>query len=165
MRPEQPAEATDRDGDREDSSETAWRLRRLPRSILKDEGEEWSVADAGSNEEEPRWSSSVTAMVPIAFFADLPPGTPLAVADVPLLFETGREAQFAKVIVAACPRDVQVSRVMVRDRLSQEDAERRINAQLPIEQKVERADFVIQTNGSYDETNTQVDALLAHLRG
>ncbi len=66
-----PVEATDREGDFDDSSasETAWRLRRLPRSILKDEGDAW-VADA--DEDQPRWLSASTAMAPIAFFADLP---------------------------------------------------------------------------------------------
>ena len=67
-----PAEATDREGDFDDSSETAWRLRRLPRSILKEEEDAWSEEAAGADEQEPRWISASTAMVPIAFFADLP---------------------------------------------------------------------------------------------
>src|SRR5690606_38762974 len=47
-----------------------------------------------------------------AFFAALPPGTPIGVADIPLLYETGREGEFDAVVVAACPREMQVARVM-----------------------------------------------------
>ena len=74
------------------------------------------------------------------FFATLPKRTPFAVADIPLLFETGREGQFDVVIVVACPRAMQLQRVMERNKLSKEDAERRLAAQWPIEKKVEKAD-------------------------
>lgn len=97
------------------------------------------------------------------FFATLPPQTLFAVADVPLLFETGRERQFAKVIVAACTPETQLARVMSRDQFSREDAQRRLAAQLPIAEKVRRADYVIHTDGSYDETNHAVDRLVEQL--
>ena len=48
------------------------------------------------------------------FFAGLPSDTPFAVADIPLLYETDRAADFDAVIVAACPPEMQVSRVMAR---------------------------------------------------
>ncbi len=97
------------------------------------------------------------------YFASLPKKTPFAVADIPLLYETGREAQFADVIVVACPRAMQLTRVMERNQLTKEDAERRLAAQWPIEKKIEKATFVIKTDGSFDETNAQVDRLLALL--
>jgi dephospho-CoA kinase len=100
-----------------------------------------------------------------AFLDAQPPGTPLAVADIPLLYETGRERDFAAVIVAACPRDVQIARVMSRDGATREDAERRIAAQWPIDEKVRRADFVIDTNGPYADTDAAVDAVVDTLRG
>ncbi|MEW6320773.1 MAG: dephospho-CoA kinase [Acidobacteriota bacterium] len=99
------------------------------------------------------------------FFGALPPATPLAVADIPLLYETGRARDFDAVIVAACPRSVQVSRVMARDGASLEEAEQRLAAQWPIEDKVARADFVIDTTGSHEETDRQVLAVLRTLRG
>ena len=99
-----------------------------------------------------------------AFFDGLPKRTPFAVADVPLLFETGRDKDFQGVIVVACPRDVQLQRVMERNKLSKEDAERRLNAQLPIEKKVAKATYVIDTTGSFEETDAQVAALIAQLR-
>ena len=48
-----------------------------------------------------------------------------------------------------------------RNQLSKEDAERRLAAQWPIEKKVEKATFVIRTDGTFDETNEQVDKLIA----
>lgn len=98
------------------------------------------------------------------FFASLPKRTPFAVADVPLLFEVGRQRQFDFVVVVACPREMQLERLMTRSRLSRDDAERRLAAQLPIEEKVERADFTIWTNKSFEDTDAQVAALLDVLR-
>lgn len=95
------------------------------------------------------------------YFATLPKKTPFAVADIPLLFETGREGQFSSVIVVACPRPMQLQRVMERNQLSKEDAERRLAAQWPIEKKVEKATHVVRTDGTFDETNAQVDKLIA----
>jgi len=97
------------------------------------------------------------------FFTGLPKRTPFAVADVPLLFETGREKEFQAVIVVACPRDMQLQRLMERNKLSREDADRRVGAQLPIDQKVKKATYVIRTDGSFAETDAQIDALVAQL--
>jgi dephospho-CoA kinase len=99
-----------------------------------------------------------------AFFDALPPETAFAVADIPLLYEAAREKDFARVIVAACPPAMQMERVMAREGASREDAERRIAAQLPIEEKVERADYVVETSGSYAETDAQIEAVLQRLR-
>ncbi|HYE86561.1 MAG TPA: dephospho-CoA kinase [Vicinamibacterales bacterium] len=98
------------------------------------------------------------------FFDQLPKRTPFAIADVPLLFETGREKEFNAVIVVACPRQLQLQRLMERNKLSKDDAERRINAQLPIEQKVKKATYVINNDGSFAATDAQVDALIASLK-
>jgi dephospho-CoA kinase len=97
------------------------------------------------------------------FFATLPKRTPFAVADIPLLFETGRENQFNAVVVVACPRDLQLKRLMERNKLSKEDAERRLNAQLPIDQKVKKATHVIRTEGSFEDTDAQVADLIKKL--
>jgi dephospho-CoA kinase len=97
------------------------------------------------------------------FFDKLPKKTPFAVADIPLLYETGRDGQFDVVVVAACPREMQIERVLSRDRLSREDAERRLAAQLPIAEKIKRATHVIRTDGGFDQTDAQIKALLASL--
>jgi dephospho-CoA kinase len=79
----------------------------------------------------------------------------LGIADIPLLYETGREADFDCVIVAACPPATQRERLIKRG-LSLQDADGRIAAQLSIEEKRRRADHVIDTSGTMDETGRQV---------
>jgi dephospho-CoA kinase len=91
-------------------------------------------------------------------------GAPLAVADIPLLFETRRARAFDMVLVTACSPEEQVDRVRQRDGLSEEEARARVAAQIPIDEKVRRADHVIRTDGSREETDRQVDALVASLR-
>jgi dephospho-CoA kinase len=98
------------------------------------------------------------------FFNELPSATLFAVADIPLLYETGRAHEFARVIVVACEPATQISRVMARDLLSKEEAERRVRAQLSIEDKVQRADHVIRTDGTHAETDRQVEELVERLR-
>ena len=97
------------------------------------------------------------------FFNALPKRTPFAVADIPLVFETGREKDFDAIIVVACPREMQLERLMERNKLSREDAEKRLAAQLPIDQKVKKATYVINNEGSFEDTNKQVDALIQKL--
>jgi dephospho-CoA kinase len=90
------------------------------------------------------------------WFATLPPGTGLAIADIPLLFETGNNHDFDRVIVTACDPRVQLQRLMSRDGLSEPDARARLNAQWPIEEKVARATYVIRTDGTVADTDAQV---------
>jgi dephospho-CoA kinase len=90
------------------------------------------------------------------WFANLPAGTRLAMADIPLVFETGHHHDFDEVVVAACDPEEQVRRVMVRDRLSEGEARARVAAQLPIEEKIRRATRVIWTGRGFAETDRQV---------
>jgi dephospho-CoA kinase len=89
---------------------------------------------------------------------------PYAVADIPLLYEVGRERDFDTVVVAACSPAAQLARVMQRDSVSEAEARLRLAAQMPIEEKAARADHVIRTDGPVDETDRQVCALHALLR-
>jgi dephospho-CoA kinase len=90
------------------------------------------------------------------WFANLPPGTRLAIADIPLLYETGQEHEFDRVIVAACEPQEQMRRVISRNLLTEEDARARLAAQWPIAEKVSRADRVIWTDRGNAETDRQV---------
>ena len=90
------------------------------------------------------------------WFASLPVTTPYAVADIPLLFETNHQDDFDQVVVAACSPAEQLRRVMARDGLSEPDARARIDAQLPLESKIARADHVVWTTGTAEETTNQV---------
>ncbi len=98
------------------------------------------------------------------FYESLPEDTPFAVADIPLLFETNRADAFDMSVVAACPPEMQVDRVVARDGVGREEALQRLAAQLPIAEKVGRADYVIDTSGSFAATDAAVDGVLAALR-
>jgi dephospho-CoA kinase len=90
------------------------------------------------------------------WFASAPAKTRLAIADVPLLFETGHNHDFDRVVVAACSAGEQMHRLVTRDGLSEADARARLNAQWPIEEKVARGDYVIRTDGTLADTDAQV---------
>lgn len=85
-----------------------------------------------------------------------------AVVAIPLFFESPRTEAFDRVIVTACRREAQAARVVARG-FSRDEAERRIAAQLPTEEKVRRADHVIRTDGTLAETDRQVDAVYREL--
>ncbi|HEY8548986.1 MAG TPA: dephospho-CoA kinase [Vicinamibacterales bacterium] len=86
-----------------------------------------------------------------------------AVADIPLLYETGADAEFDRVIVTTCPPSQQVARIVERDGLSEEEARARVASQWPLEEKVRRADYVIDTGGTFGDTNRQIDRTVEKL--
>ena len=90
-------------------------------------------------------------------------GAAWVLAEIPLLFETSREADFDRVIVAACSPEEQVRRVAERDGLPEAAARDRLAAQWPIAEKARRATDVIDTSGSLADTDRQVDAVCAAL--
>lgn len=88
---------------------------------------------------------------------------PLVVFDVPLLFETGGAASVDKVVVVSAPADVQRARVLARPGMTEEKYAAILARQLPDAEKRARADFVIPTGGSLEETRAAVRALLSCL--
>ena len=100
-----------------------------------------------------------------AWFAALDPAHPFAIADIPLLYETGRDRDFDQVVVTACAEDTQLRRVMHRDSITEPEARQRLAAQLPTSEKARRADYVINTDGSFEETNEQVRSVYKRLVG
>ena len=90
-------------------------------------------------------------------------GHNLAVAVIPLLYETGREREFDIVITTACGADEQLRRVMARDSLNELQAKQRIAAQLSTEEKVRRADYAIWTDLSMEHTKRQLLETLEQL--
>ena len=87
----------------------------------------------------------------------------VAVADIPLLYETGHDADFDRVIVVVCTPETQLQRMMARDGLDDTAARQRIAAQWPTADKAARADIVISTDGSIEETNARVAAVVEQL--
>lgn len=91
-------------------------------------------------------------------------GRPLAIADVPLLYETGHDRDFDRVVVVACPPDQQVRRLAGRNRLNESEARRRLAVQWPIERKRAAADYVIDTGGAFEDTDRQVEEVWSALQ-
>ncbi len=87
-------------------------------------------------------------------------GERLVCYEIPLLFETEQEARYRPVVVVHVPESAQLSRLMERDGVDEEEASRRIEAQIPLDHKAEQADHVIDNTGSLDETRTQALAIL-----
>lgn len=87
---------------------------------------------------------------------------PLAVVVIPLLYETQAESQFDRIICVACSAADQHRRLLERG-WSTEQIRQRIAAQLPVEQKLARADFVIWTDGELDSHRQQLERILAKL--
>jgi dephospho-CoA kinase len=88
----------------------------------------------------------------------------VVVIDFPLLFELGLRNGLDEVILVYVPREVQIERVANRDNLAREAVEKRLKAQMPIEEKRSLSDYVIDNQGSLTETRTQVQRIMLELR-
>jgi dephospho-CoA kinase len=90
-------------------------------------------------------------------------GARLAILEIPLLFETGGEGKADKVIVVSASEALQRARVLGRPGMSEEKFQLLLARQMPDAEKRARADFIIDTSGTLDETRVQVQAVLAKL--
>ncbi|HEV8589136.1 MAG TPA: dephospho-CoA kinase, partial [Pyrinomonadaceae bacterium] len=88
----------------------------------------------------------------------------IVVVDAALMIESGGYKRFDKLIVVHCGPEIQLQRLMKRDNLSREDAERRTRVQMPQEEKQKYADCLIDTTGSFEETRKQVQRVFAQLK-
>ena len=84
--------------------------------------------------------------------------TPLVVVDIPLLFENARESLFEGVLLVYAPEDVQIRRMRERNGLDAGAAAQRLAAQIPIDEKRDRATWVIDNSGGIGATRRAVDA-------
>uniref|UniRef100_A0A0N4ZFF1 Dephospho-CoA kinase domain-containing protein n=1 Tax=Parastrongyloides trichosuri TaxID=131310 RepID=A0A0N4ZFF1_PARTI len=91
-------------------------------------------------------------------------GHQFIVLDIPLLFESGMDKFVQKIVVVTCDGEIQVNRLMKRDNIPRSEAANKINAQMPLNMKVERANFIIDNNGSVEDTLEIVDKLVLRLR-
>lgn len=87
----------------------------------------------------------------------------IVIADVPLLIEIRLQTMFEKIIVVYSPPEKQLERVIERDGFSREEAMKRLEAQMPIEEKLKHADFVVHNGGSLEETEAEVDTIYKEL--
>src|ERR1700722_4474990 len=89
----------------------------------------------------------------------------IAVTEAAILVETGSYKDYDRLIVAVCRPEQQVARAMERDGVSREEVLNRLSRQMPLEDKVKYADFVIDTSGSKENTLQQVRTVYELLRG
>ncbi len=93
-----------------------------------------------------------------------PPGDGrFAIADIPLLFETHHDGLFDRIVVTRCDAAQQIQRLKERNGMGDEEARLRLKAQWPIDEKARRAHYVIETGGTFLETDAQVDRVFEAL--
>ena len=88
----------------------------------------------------------------------------VGVVDAALLIESGGYRRFDRLIVVHCRPEVQLERLMLRNSLTREEAERRIAAQMPQEEKLRHADFRIDTSEGFEDTRRRTAEVYAALR-
>lgn len=88
----------------------------------------------------------------------------IAVVEAAILIETGSYKRFDRLILVVCGEEQQLERAMKRDRISREEALARLNRQMPLREKRQYADYVIDTSGSKEETLRQTRELYESLR-
>ena len=88
----------------------------------------------------------------------------IAVVDAALMIESGGYKRFDKLIVVHCTSAEQFKRIMIRDNLSRAEAEERIRAQLPQEEKKSYADYLIDTSAGFEATRKRTAEVYRQLR-
>ncbi len=88
----------------------------------------------------------------------------VAVVDAALMIESGGYQRFDKLVVAHCRPEIQLQRLMSRDQLTQKEAQQRIAAQMPQEEKKRHADYLIDTSDGFDSARRQTEAVYRELR-
>jgi dephospho-CoA kinase len=88
----------------------------------------------------------------------------IAVIDAALMIESGGYKRFDKLIVVHCQPEIQLQRLMKRNNLSREEAALRIKSQMPQEEKMKYADYLVDTSGEFENTRRQVEELWRKLQ-
>lgn len=88
----------------------------------------------------------------------------IAIVDAALMIESGGYRRFDKLIVVWCEPDLQLKRLMARDELTKEEAEKRIASQMPQEEKKRYADYLIDSSGTHADTRRQTAEVLTRLK-
>lgn len=88
-------------------------------------------------------------------------GAQCVVLDIPLLYEGGLTHFVDKVIVVFVEPEIQLQRIIARDQCTEEEAQNRINAQIPVAEKAAKADAIIDNNSTKEKSYRQLEAILA----
>ena len=106
----------------------------------------------------------VLAQITEAYAAALKKHESLISVEVPLLFEAGMRSLFDYVLTVTVRTDLRIQRIMERDHVSREEAIALMGIQMPEEEKIRRSDFVIENNGSLEDTRMRVGVFYKQLR-
>lgn len=90
-------------------------------------------------------------------------GAPLILVDAALMVETGSFQNYQVILMLYCKPDVQLTRLMLRDKLPPHEARQRINSQMPILEKVKYGDYIIENSGKLSHTREQVEYVFKDL--
>ncbi len=101
----------------------------------------------------------------LAAFALAPGDGKIRVEIIPLLFECHWEGDYDIILCVSSPRHLQISRMVEARGYTEEQAEARMAAQLPTEEKVARSDYVITNDGSVDQLETEAQKMVEWLKG
>jgi len=85
----------------------------------------------------------------------------IIIADIPLLYETKQEHLYDGILVVYGNTSTQIKRLMQRNNLTEEEAKQRISLQMSLEEKKSKATWVIDNNGTLEQTKLQVDSFMA----
>jgi len=88
----------------------------------------------------------------------------VVILDAALIFESGMDGTLRKVIVAWCRPEQQLERLMAKAGVSREEAGRRVQAQMSVDEKRRRADYLIDCSGSLEQSRAQAEAIYPELR-
>jgi dephospho-CoA kinase len=87
----------------------------------------------------------------------------IVIVEAALMVESGSYEKYHRLIVVTCDPVLQISRLVGRDALTQEEAKARIRSQMPMEEKLKLADYRIDTSGTIKQTHQRVDAIYRDL--
>ena len=91
--------------------------------------------------------------------------TRIAIEIIPLLFECHWEGDYDIIVAVSSPRNVQIGRMVCNRGYSEEQAEARLSAQLPVEEKISRSDYVVVNDGSAENLKQEAKRLVDWLKG
>ena len=89
----------------------------------------------------------------------------IAIEIIPLLFECHWEGDYDIIVAVSSPRNVQIGRMVCNRGYSEEQAEARLSAQLPVEEKISRSDYVVVNDGSAENLKQEAKRLVDWLKG
>ena len=99
----------------------------------------------------------------LAEVADKDPAS-IGVVEAAILIETGRYKFFDRLVLVVCDRETQIARALKRDHVTREEVLGRLEKQLPAEEKMKYADYLVDTSGSKSDTSSSVEAIYRNLR-